>query len=129
MYDNPESLLISVEFSEKLNNSLKLSVKEKHLLKTLNHLGYVDFFLFNKFLLFESISSLASSLFFKLNSSLVESFNGFNFSSSFFPLNNLIKYFIGYLNKIRIIWIAIIIKGSAYTNISLPVKSSSFIEK
>ena len=32
MYVKPESLLISVEFNEKLNNSLKFSVKEKHLL-------------------------------------------------------------------------------------------------
>ena len=32
IYDNPESLLISVEFIEKLNSSLELSFKEKPLL-------------------------------------------------------------------------------------------------
>ena len=38
IYDNPESLLISVEFIEKLNSSLELSFKEKPLLNTLNYL-------------------------------------------------------------------------------------------
>ena len=32
IYDNPESLLISVELIEKLNSSLELSFKEKPLL-------------------------------------------------------------------------------------------------
>ena len=33
----PESLLISVEFNQKLNNSLKLSLKQKHLLYIITH--------------------------------------------------------------------------------------------